>query len=70
MASEAELDAALTALAGHVSEIQTAAQSIIDKVQNLPGVPDLSDEINTINNLSGNVADTTAAINAAVAPPA
>jgi hypothetical protein len=67
MADEAALDQALTDLGAHVSDLQAAAQAIIDKVSNLPNAPDLSDEIATIQGFGSKVGDTTDAINAAVA---
>ena len=67
MADEQALDDALATLSTQVTDLQNAAQAIVDKVSNLPDAPDLSDEIATIQNIGTSVSDATTQIQDAVA---
>ena len=77
MADEAALDQAISDLSTQLDDLQAAAQSIVDKVSNMPDAPDLSDEISTIQGFGTRVTDTTTALKDAAsagaaepAPPA
>lgn len=70
MADEAALDQALSDLGTQVDELAAAAQTIVEKVSNLPDAPDLTDEIATIQGFGGKVSETTAALKDAAATDA
>ena len=68
MANEQELDDAIAALATQQDELDTAVQTIIDKLQSIPNV-DLTDEIASLQAVQANAKTATDAIAAAVTPP-
>jgi hypothetical protein len=70
MADEAALDEALAGLSTQLDELQSAAQSVLEKVSTLPDAPDLTDEIATIQGFGDKLATTTQAMKDAVAAPA
>lgn len=69
MADEQALDDAIAALTSKVTEAVAAAQTILDKVSNLPNAPDLSDEIATIQGLGDQLSASTQAMRDAVTAP-
>jgi len=65
MADEAALDQAISDLSTQLDDLQSAAQSIVDKVSNMPDAPDLSDEISTIQGFGSRITSTTDELKAA-----
>jgi hypothetical protein len=65
MADEAALDQAISDLSTQLDDLQSAAQSIVDKVSNMPDAPDLSDEISTIQGFGSRITSTTDSLKAA-----
>jgi len=65
MADEAALDQAISDLSTQLDDLQAAAQSIVDKVSNMPDAPDLSDEISTIQGFGSRITSTTDSLKAA-----